>query len=83
MQEAAKLYRNILRYGKKFQDYNFRSYIVRRTRDGFREHQHETDSGKIQALMEDGYKQLEVVKRQSVISEMYKVPEHLVVEQRH
>ena len=27
------LYRNMLKYGMQFKDYNFRSYIIRRTKE--------------------------------------------------
>ena len=33
---AVSAYRNLLRAGMGFADYNMREYVVRRTRDGFR-----------------------------------------------
>jgi hypothetical protein len=56
------LYRSLLRQSKQFSNYNFRSYARRRTIDAFHEHQHETDSRRIQELMQKGLKELQVMK---------------------
>lgn len=56
------LYRSLLRQSKQFANYNFRMYAWRRTRDAFREHQHDTDSRQIQELMQKGLKELQVMK---------------------
>lgn len=34
--DARKLYRALIRHGGRFADYNFREYVLRRTRDDFR-----------------------------------------------
>lgn len=56
------LYRSLLRQSNKFAAYNFREYARRRTRDAFRESQKETDSKKIQELMQHGRKELQVLR---------------------
>ncbi|KAG0224740.1 LYR motif-containing protein 4-like protein [Mortierella sp. GBAus27b] len=73
------LYRSLLHHSSKFAAYNFRDYAVRRTRDSFHAAKNETDPDKIQALIQRGQRELEVVKRQSVISQLYG-GEKLVVE---
>ncbi|KAF9896260.1 LYR motif-containing protein 4 [Lobosporangium transversale] len=73
------LYRNLLHYSSRFAAYNFRDYAIRRTRDGFHAAKNETDPDKIQALIHKAQQQLEVVKRQAFISQLYS-GEKLVLE---
>ena len=56
------LYRSLLRQSNQFANYNFREYARRRTQDAFREHQRETDSRRIQELVQKGLKELQVMK---------------------
>ena len=46
----------------QFTNYNFREYARRRTKDAFREYQHETDQRRIQELVQKGLKELQVIK---------------------
>ncbi|KAG0355792.1 LYR motif-containing protein 4 [Gamsiella multidivaricata] len=73
------LYRSLLHHSSKFAAYNFRDYAVRRTRDAFHAARNESDPEKIQALIHKAQQQLEVVKRQSLISQLYS-GEKLVLE---
>ncbi|KAL9111917.1 MAG: hypothetical protein Q9227_003767 [Pyrenula ochraceoflavens] len=77
--QARSLYRSLLRQASQFANYNFREYGKRRTRDAFREHQHETDERRVQELMQKGLKELQGLKRQTVISQFYQL-DRLVVE---
>ena len=43
------LYKTMLRESQKFVDKNYRSYAIRRVRDGFKEGAKETDEAKVQA----------------------------------
>ncbi|KAI8376359.1 uncharacterized protein BYT42DRAFT_498190 [Radiomyces spectabilis] len=74
------LYRNFLRYGNKFASYNFRDYAIRRSRDAFRAHQNETNPDKINQLIQKAETELQVVKRQATISQLYTRGDRLVVE---
>ena len=56
------LYRSLLRRSSQFANFNFREYARRRTKDAFREHQHETDQRRIQELVQKGLKELQVIK---------------------
>ncbi|GKT98155.1 iron-sulfur cluster biosynthesis protein isd11 [Fusarium langsethiae] len=78
-QQVRSLYRQLLRQGSQFSAYNFREYAKRRTRDAFREHQGEQDSRKVQELVQHGIKELQSLKRQTVISQFYQI-DRLVVE---
>lgn len=73
------LYRNLLRTGGHFSQYGFREYARRRTRDAFREHRAETDPQRIQELVTRGINELQMMRRQTVIGQMYNM-DKLVVE---
>ncbi|KAL6251391.1 hypothetical protein RBB50_001600 [Rhinocladiella similis] len=73
------LYRSLLRQSNQFANYNFRMYARRRTRDAFHEHHHESDSRRIQELMQKGLKDLQMMKRQTIVSQFYQL-DRLVVE---
>ncbi|KAI0384586.1 hypothetical protein F5Y04DRAFT_248662 [Hypomontagnella monticulosa] len=78
-QQARSLYRQLLRQGERFETYGFREYAKRRTRDAFREHMGAQDPREIQGLIQKGLKELQVMKRQTVISQFYQL-DRLVVE---
>ena len=73
------LYRDLLRTGSRFSQYGFREYARRRTRDAFREHQAETDPQRIQEFVNRGNNELQTMKRQTLIGQMYNM-DKLVVE---
>lgn len=77
--EALRLYKSLLRASANFSSYNFRNYAFRRIRDGFLVNRNETDATKKTKLLEDGYSQLALIRRQTAISQMYSSPD-LVVE---
>ncbi|KAI8790553.1 LYR motif-containing protein 4 [Biomphalaria glabrata] len=65
------LYKQILREGKKVTDYNFRMYALRRTRDAFKENKNVTDLEQMQLLTQKAIKNLEMLKRQATVSQLY------------
>ncbi|KAK0628165.1 hypothetical protein B0T17DRAFT_521994 [Bombardia bombarda] len=78
-QKALSLYRQLLRQGNQFASYNYREYAKRRTRDAFRENKSVDDPRRIQELMQKGLRDLQLLKRQTVISQFYE-HDRLVVE---
>ncbi|OAA36683.1 Complex 1 LYR protein [Metarhizium rileyi] len=78
-QQVRSLYRQLLRQGEQFSAYNFREYAKRRTRDAFRENKSVQDPRKVQELVQKGLKELQVLKRQTVIGQFYQL-DRLVVE---
>ncbi|GAB1312170.1 hypothetical protein MFIFM68171_02380 [Madurella fahalii] len=78
-QKVLSLYRQLLRQGNQFAAYNFREYAKRRTRDAFREHRSVEDPRRIQELLQKGLKDLQMLKRQTMISQFYQ-QDRLVVE---
>jgi Tfp pilus assembly PilM family ATPase len=79
---ALTLYKNLLRYSSRLASYNFRQYAIRRTRDAFIANRSLSDPQQIQQEIEKGIKELQVLKRQAAISQMYK-GDPLVVETSH
>ncbi|KAK4540620.1 hypothetical protein LTR36_009050 [Oleoguttula mirabilis] len=77
--QVRSLYRSLLRQSSQFAAYNFREYAKRRTRDAFREHSTEADERRIQELVQKGIKELQVLKRQTVVSQFFQL-DRLVVE---
>ncbi|KAF3162088.1 LYR motif-containing protein 4 [Orbilia oligospora] len=77
--QVRSLYRSLLRTSSQFATYNFREYAKRRTRDAFREHRHETDERRVQELVQRGLKDLNLLRRQTMISSFYQL-DKLVVE---
>ncbi|KAL2853917.1 hypothetical protein BJY01DRAFT_206136 [Aspergillus pseudoustus] len=77
--QARSLFRSLLRQSSQFSNYNFREYALRRTKDAFREHRHETQERMIQELIQEGLQSLRMMKRQTVISQFYQL-DRLVVE---
>ncbi|KAK1713808.1 complex 1 protein [Colletotrichum acutatum] len=78
-QQARSLYRQLLKTGDQFAAYNFREYAKRRTRDAFREHQRVEDPRQVQELIQKGIKELEKLKRQTVVNQFFQF-DRLVVE---
>ncbi|GAB0133151.1 hypothetical protein EsDP_00001566 [Epichloe bromicola] len=77
--QVRSLYRQLLRQGEQFTSYNFREYAKRRTRDAFRDNKSISDQRQIQELAQKGLKELQVLKRQTVIGQFYTM-DRLVVE---
>ena len=65
------LYRNLLREGQLFQNYNFRQYTLRKVKDTFRQHKNETDITKLNEFIKQAEGNLELIKRQVAIGRLY------------
>ncbi|XP_065352963.1 LYR motif-containing protein 4 [Cloeon dipterum] len=74
-----RLFKDLMREGQKFDGYNFRNYAARRTRDAFKENKQLTDQSVIEKEIKFGQQQLDLIKRQAMISRMFKT-EKLVIE---
>ncbi|KAL8400203.1 hypothetical protein RB594_000553 [Gaeumannomyces avenae] len=78
--ESAQQVRSLLlRQSDQFAAYNFREYAKRRTRDAFRENQGVSDPRRVQELVQEGLRELQVMKRQTVLGQFYQL-DRLVVE---
>ena len=73
---SLSLYRQLLRAGQKFTNYNFRDYALRYVRDDFRRDSSLVDAQAIDAAYRRGVMQLEMLRRQSTISSLFPQGKH-------
>lgn len=73
------LYRAMLRESKQFSAYNYRTYAIRKIRDAFRENKNMKDPVEIQALVNKAKRDLEMIRRQVHIGQLYST-EKLIIE---
>ncbi|CAK79734.1 unnamed protein product (macronuclear) [Paramecium tetraurelia] len=71
-----KLYKQILRAGNQFKDYNFREYVIRRAKQDFRELQINPDLKN--KVFEKYTTELEVIKRQAIVQNLYYQTNHII-----
>lgn len=64
---------------KHFSAYNYRMYAVRRIRDAFRENKNVKDPVEIQALVNKAKRDLEIIRRQVHIGQLYST-DKLIIE---
>eukprot|EP00250_Pteridium_aquilinum_P026661 c33386_g1_i1 orf=141-422(+) len=69
--EVKALFRALLREARKFQDYNIREYVKRRSRQGFHQHQSVTSPEIAVTAFSEGREMLDVAKRQAVVYSLY------------
>lgn len=74
------LYRSLLRTGKTFAEYNFRSYVGRSTRERFRANRALADGAAAAGEFERGLGELEVARRQAMIHNAYAGGQRSVME---
>lgn len=80
--QVLRLYKQFIKNANQFNDYNFREYFLRRARSSFKENKVIEDANKLNSLFSDAQRDLGVLKRQSIISQMYTF-DKLVVEPLH
>jgi hypothetical protein len=68
---ALSLYKQLLKVSSGWKNYNFREYSIRRTKEEFRKNKAVTDPAAIEQLLAKARENLEVIRRQSLISNMY------------
>jgi hypothetical protein len=66
------LYRQMLRESERFHSFLFRRYAIRRVRDAFRDNRHLSSAEEIQLALNKAQEQLQMLKRQTAIDNMYK-----------
>ncbi|XP_003385066.1 PREDICTED: LYR motif-containing protein 4B-like [Amphimedon queenslandica] len=65
------LYKQLLREGERFANYNYRSYAIRRVKDYFKDKRGLTDPAAISKEYQYGVKSLALIQRQVAVSHMY------------
>jgi len=66
-----RAYRGLLREGSRYNNYNFREYILRRVKEEFRDNKTVQDPVEIEKLLQKAQQNLDVVRRQALISRLY------------
>ncbi|XP_023618794.1 LYR motif-containing protein 4 isoform X5 [Myotis lucifugus] len=69
----------MLRESKQFSAYNYRTYAIRKIRDAFRENKNMKDPVEIQALVNKAKRDLEMIRRQVHIGQLYST-DKLIIE---
>ena len=69
--EILSLYRQIIKNSKKFTNYNFREYFLRRSSLEFKRNMNLSDPSQISDLFSKAMDELAVLKRQAIISQLY------------
>ncbi|XP_022817325.1 protein bcn92 [Spodoptera litura] len=77
--QVLSMYKLLMREAEKFPNYNFRSYALRRIRDGFKENKAVTDLKQINQQFEFATENLSVIKRQVIVGDLYRT-DKLVIE---
>ncbi|CAH0698115.1 unnamed protein product [Spodoptera exigua] len=77
--QVLSMYKLLMREAEKFPNYNFRSYALRRIRDGFKENKALTDLKQIKQQYEFATENLSIIKRQVIVGDLYRT-DKLVIE---
>ncbi|XP_055058249.1 LYR motif-containing protein 4 [Misgurnus anguillicaudatus] len=80
--QVISLYRMLMKESKKFPSYNYRTYALRKVKEGFRENIHVDNPKTLDMLLNQARENLAVIKRQVSIGQMYSA-ERTVVERDH
>ena len=74
------LYKEMLRESGKFVNFNYRSYALRRIKDGFRTNSKEVDPAKIEKQVRFAQDGLKIIKRQTIVGHLFDSKQQLSVE---
>ena len=70
----------MLRESEKFVDFNYRSYAIRRVKDGFRANAQLTEESKIRGALNKAKESIEIIKRQTTVGHLFGLNQQLSVE---
>lgn len=76
--QVLALYKQFIKNANGFNNYNYREYFLRKARTTFRKNRALEDPATISAAWDTALKDLGVLKRQSVISQMYTFDKQVV-----
>lgn len=77
--QVLSLYKVMLRESQKFSSYNFRNYALRKIQDSFRINKEIQDPKIIAEKLKEAKHNLEIIKRQVIVGQMY-ATDKLVIE---
>jgi len=78
--QVLQLYKTMLREAGKFPDFNFRSYALRRVRDGFKSGKSLEQSDAITTHVLEAERNLQVIKRQATLGSLFDIQQPLSIE---
>ncbi|KAL1280270.1 hypothetical protein QQF64_014870 [Cirrhinus molitorella] len=81
--QVISLYRMLMKESKKFSSYNYRTYALRRVKDGFRENLHVDNPKTLDMLINQARENLAVIKRQVSIGHLYSAQRTVVEKEPH
>ncbi|XP_039533917.1 LYR motif-containing protein 4 [Pimephales promelas] len=81
--QVISLYRMLMKESQKFPSYNYRTYALRRVKDGFRENLHVENPKTLDMLINQARENLAVIKRQVSIGHLYSVQRTVVESEPH
>lgn len=76
--QVISLYRMLIKESKKFPSYNYRTYALRRVKDGFRENVHVDNPKTLDLLLNQARESLAIIKRQVSIGQLYSAQKTIV-----
>ena len=69
--KVLSLYKVMLRESEKFVDLNYRSYAIRRIKDGFRAQSQVTEQSEIETKIQYAKVNLDIIKRQTTVGHLF------------
>ncbi|XP_048020606.1 LYR motif-containing protein 4 [Megalobrama amblycephala] len=81
--QVISLYRMLMKECKKFPSYNYRTYALRRVKDGFRENIQVDNPKTLDMLINQARENLAVIKRQVSIGHLYSAQKTVVEREHH
>ncbi|XP_026130711.1 LYR motif-containing protein 4-like isoform X2 [Carassius auratus] len=81
--QVISLYRMLVKESKKFSSYNYRTYALRRVKDGFRENLHVDNPKTLDTLINEARENLALIKRQVSIGHLYSSQRTVVEKEPH
>ncbi|XP_016380524.1 LYR motif-containing protein 4-like [Sinocyclocheilus rhinocerous] len=81
--QVISLYRMLMKESNKFTSYNYRTYTLRRVKDGFRENLHVDNPKTLDNLINQDRENLAVIKRQVSIGHLYSAQRNVVEKEPH
>ena len=70
----------MLRESGKFVDFNYRSYAIRRIKDGFRNNANEIDKTKIDENIKHAEENLKLIQRQTTVGHLFGLQQKIAIE---
>ncbi|XP_059356891.1 LYR motif-containing protein 4 [Carassius carassius] len=81
--QVISLYRMLMKESKQFPSYNYRTYALRRVKDGFRDNLHVDNPKTLDVLLNQARENLALIKRQVSIGHLYSAQKTIVEKEPH